>query len=1051
MEPTNRFRSGDRREGEAPAEPSIMANRNVQATRTARREPRSPVYLFTLVCLLAMSLVIPAQAQKPSGGLADDLTSDILNDLKGKKTVDDLAALRDSRLSLVETWDGVEPLDARRKLPGKTYSWKAGRGFVSPRGTGSNTGPIATLIEVPKAGTYRVYLRHALGATENHPVTMTLGTQKPSGAPLTHTFGKTRLLDNATGKEQEAKLPLRVESEVQLNTLPDKAMFVWEFVDAKLTAGTHSLTLASNDPAARVDAVFLTPSQTFRPSFSEVKKDNTLEGVYLRYRVVDGATQPWGFNISLTYHWRGGRHPPGSTEPLWYDTVTGATKIPAAEWSPFIDVREQILEGGGPWSTWRTIFTGLERGKVEVQLAWYPHEAAVVQTLQTAVAANRCMFRLPHGRFHYADSTLSIDGVWNPQRLADFVPEEAIVEKYFAWAQEAAATLGVKDDHPKPKHIHVLSSCRTGPAHIHRAAEMLAKLGVNWIPGAPSDVAAKYQLHDDSQSKKVKIGDEIATHTASATINNDAFLRAGFHDYLREQAKLLGLDLQTFLGVDDLKHVDCLGALPENAGRFERRLYYCSQRYCHLATIPTYARATKNAEKQTPGAQVYNNYSPHPVFLTGRDMNFIDWFLLTRAGAQTLGWGEDWATGGSWGLGTPAAECTTFYAAIVDCGVRKRGYPAGFYVGANVGYSAQKMFSCVSQGISILHLYDWGPIDAWAEGSNAWSEFQSQYLSIMQGTHALGPADEIIGRGKREPRRTAILYNRSHEIVSGREVWLNRDWMWTFLALRNSQVPVDVVLEEDLNDETLAPYEVLFLGGLNLEKRHLAAIRKWVENGGLVIGSAGAALDDVYGDRMPETVELFGAEQRLATADDAKSRTQIVFDASDVYPGCDLEAAAAGDRKYLLTPTTAKLIAKYDGGEGAATLHTLGKGKAILLGVTTGEMFRVGGGAKSPARAWLAAPVLKQLGRSRAEYDCAESEVTVFDHESGTAVLIAHYTRTPDELSKSPGKLSVQTDRPVKAVTSALRGPLKWELREGRIEIETPPPAEIVVDTILLR
>lgn len=601
------------------------------------------------------------------------------------------------------------------------------------------------------------------------------------------------------------------------------------------------------------------------------------------------------------------------------------------------------------------------------------------------------------------------------------------------------------------KHIHVLSSFRTGPAHIGRAAEMLAKLGVNWVPGAPQAVNEKYGLFDDAQSKKVKLGDEIATHTAAATINADPFHRAGFHDYLREEVQLLGTDLQTFFGVDDLRHVDCLDVLPDDAGRFERRLYYCSQRYCHIATIQHYARLVKGVEKKTPGAQIYNNYSPHPLFLTGRDMNAADWFLLPRAGAQTLGWGEDWATGGSWGLGTPATECTIYYAALVECGVRTRGYPAGFYVGSNCGYSAQKMFSCVSQGISILHLYDWGPIDAWAEGSNAWSEMEGQYLSVMQGTHALGPADEIIGQGTREARRTAVLYNRSHEIVSGSKVWLNRDWMWTFLGLRNSQIPVDVVIEEDLTDESLAQYKALFIGGLNLERRHLAAVRRWVEQGGLLIGSAGAALDDVYGDRMPETVELFGTEQRLATADDMKSRVRVVFEASGEYPAIELPAAAAGERKYILTPTTGKVIARYDGGEGAAVVNALGRGRTILLGVTTGEMFRVGGGADSPARAWLAAPVLKQLGRSSAEFDCAESEVTRFDHESGIAVLIAIYTRTPDRLSKQPGRLSVQVDRPIREVTSALRGPLKWELRDGRIEIETPAPAEMVVDSIILR
>jgi hypothetical protein len=45
----------------------------------------------------------------------------------------------------------------------------------------------------------------------------------------------------------------------------------------------------------------------------------------------------------------------------------------------------------------------------------------------------------------------------------------------------------------------------------------------------------------------------------------------------------------------------------------------------------------------------------------------------------------------------------------------------------------------------------------------------------------------------------------------------------------------------------------------------------------------------------------------------------------------------------------------------------------------------------------------------------------------------------------------VQVDRPVREVLSSLHGPLKWELRDGRIEIQTPPPASFTVDAVLLR
>jgi hypothetical protein len=1045
----------DARQGRRDARPT----RGQETLRACGIHPvpgAAPRLAFWALIVAALCLCsAPAHAQF-SKAPKDDPGLDILSEIEGKKG-DDLEGLRVSHLSLIESWRDVEPLLAAQKVAGAKYRWKMAQGYATPLGRE----PISTLIDVPADGEYRLYVREWMMQTTPLPVALKLqplrvsGAEsapnyEPQGAALAHKFGEVRMLPKSLGHEQEAKLPVRFESEVQLNTFPTPAMFVWEYWDVKLTKGLHRIELQSDRTDNRVSAVFLTQSKSFRPSFSELKTDNTLGGVFCRYRWLGKGTAAT-LATGVTYHWRG-RHPIGSVEPMWYDHLPPITKLVPNQWSPFLDVREQVVPGGGPWSTWRPALSGVGEGKLDVQFAWQPHSATVMRTIETAVSGGKAMFRVPHGRFGFLKpAEKPVWGVWDPQVLPGIAGEESLVERYFTWAEEAAQTLGLKPDAPKPKLVRVLANCRTGPAHMTRAAEMLAKLGINWIPDASPALVTKLGLYDDSSARKVKMGDEIGTHTAAESINEDAALRGGFHDFLRAQAGREGMPVEEFLGTQDVGSVDPIDKLPENAGRFERRVYYCSQRYAHLATIPTYARGLKAIEREKPGAIVYNNYSPHPVFLTGRDMNGSDWFLLPRAGAQTLGWAEDWATGGSWGLGTPMAECTTFYAALVDCAVRARKYPAGFYVGANCGFAAQKIFSCVSQGISILHLYDWGPIDAWAEGSNSWSEMQSQYLSIMQGTHAIGPADEIIARGTREPRGTAILYNRSHEIVSGAKLWLNRDWMWTFLGLRNSQIPVDVIIEEDLNEKTLGQYKVLYVGGLNLERGHVQALRAWVEGGGLLIGSGGCAMYDPYGDKSSATEELFGASQRLAPAEGGAARERVRFQRSDLFPEVELAAASAGNQRFVLTPTNASVAAEYDGGEVAATINQIGRGRAVLLGVTPGEMYRAAGGAKGPARAWLATPALSQLGRPRAEFDCPESEVTVFDHPSGTAVLIGLYTMTPAELSVQPGHLSVATERKVREVTSALHGPLKWELRAGRVEIETPPPAKLVVDTVILR
>jgi hypothetical protein len=662
------------------------------------------------------------------------------------------------------------------------------------------------------------------------------------------------------------------------------------------------------------------------------------------------------------------------------------------------------------------------------------------------------MFRVPNGS--PLDTTVADEprwGLWNPKKLPAFEPEEALVRRYFDWAREAGEELALPKDQPLPKKLLFLSSCRVAPVHREQAATMLAGLGVNWIEGAPDNVVEQLGLYDKSTMTKVKIGDEIETLTPASVVNGSPPLVARFHRYLGEQAELAGASIDDLFGVQSLERIRCLDALPENAGRFERRLYYHSHRFCHLVTADDYAKAVAQAEAEHSNAVVYNNYSPHPLFLTGHTMNTSDWFLLNRAGAQTLGWAEDWATPGSWGLGTDRAQCTSFYTALVDCAVRKRGYPTGFYVGSNCGNSANKIFSCIAAGIDILHLYDWGPIDAWAEGSNAWSESRDEYKSIMVATHALGPADEIIADGRREPRRTALLYNRAHEIMNPDTVVLNHDWMWTFIALKTAQIPVDVIIEEDLTPETLAQYQALYLGGLNLERRHLRIVAAWVRQGGLLVGSGGSAMFDAYNDLNPDTARLFGARQTLAPRSADGLKETVVFDKSDTFPAAKFSLSAPDGHHYILEPQGATSLGSYEQGGSAAVTQQVGRGRTILLGFYPGFAFRDGGRALGTVRNWLVAPVLAHLGRQRAEFSYPASEVTLFEHNSGLAVTLANFSPWEMKLSEEPTHLSVATDRPVREVVSALRGPLSWKRVGDRIEIETPSPATLWVDTIVLR
>ena len=1003
------------------------------------------------ICVCASSIGGLAYGQGVNDLLDDEKEADgldILDDLNSGARESDLALMRFSHLSLLNTWDGVRTgLEAKDDTSPR--HWIAGRPFVTPL----DDQPISTLIEVPEKGNYRVYLRHVLTQTELHKVKLTLTpVNEKSATPLVYEYGKFPLLDAKTGKEQEAELPVRFESELQLKTFPDPQMPVWEFWDVDLSPGTYRASLQAARKNVQAEALFLTRSMALRPSFTHIPKDNTLQRIFVRFKLVDAEPRPekYSINANLTYHWRG--RPAANGEPLWGYPVGTVTDAPGEDWSPFIDAAEAIVPGPGPWSTCRVSLSGVREGQAEVEFAWYPHESAVLHKFTAAIGEGQMMFRVPHGPVHYLQAGKEPRwGVWNVDHIKEVVVEDQLIQTYLTWAKEAAAELGLKEDHPRLKNILVQTGCRVGAAHREGAAEMLARLGVNWIDDAPLTIKDRFDLYDGSTMTKIKEGDEIGTYTPASVINNSPPLLAQFHEYLRSQAALSNTTMEEFLGVLEIDRLRCLDGMPENPGRFERRLAYHSHRFCHIATIQAYAPSVRNAEAKYANAVVYNNYSPHPTFLTGNSMNGADWFLLARAGAQTLGWGEDWAYAGSWGLGTDRTQCVTFYSAMVECSVRKRGYPSGFYVGSNCGHSANKIFSCVGQGIDVLHLYDWGPIDGWAEGSNAWSENQSEYKSIMMATHALGPADEIIGKGKREPRRAAMLYNRSHEILSNNTVSLNHDWLWAYSAIKTAQIPIELIIEEDLTPESLSQYEVLYLGGLNLETRHLQIVADWVKQGGLLIGTGGTAMFDAYNDSNPATELLFGTQQMLVPPDARQADDEVIFARSELFPAATFKVAAPGGHRYSLSPTTGEPLAKYSDGLTACVTNQLGKGRTILFGFYPGLMYRENGRAVGPAQPWFTQALLKHLGRQKAEFSYPASEVTLFEHPTGLAVMLANFAPYGTELAIEPTKLSVLTDRKITEVTSGLRGPLNWKRVGDRIEVVTPSPAELIVDTVILK
>lgn len=1071
--------------------------------------------------------VSTATGAPPKAG--DDKADDFFNEVTDNATKPDLELLRASHLSDLTRWRGVQPLRAAAAEKETKFGWRIVEGAITP----TADLPASTLVAVPEAGAYRVWVRYVAKPDVAQPMTLALGGANEGS----HDFG-TQGLSNADGRSQEQKRPIRFEAEFQRLAVPSRPLPIWEFWDVTLKPGATTLSLTSKTKDLRVDRVLLTRSKAFRPSLISDQENATLNRTYYRFRVVDAQASSPTHTLggSLTYHT--GRPPPRPGELIWYYPFFDSTKatgadgkspITTGQWSAFIDVTDGI-SSPGTWATAGLGVSGIKRGTLEVQLAWYPHEGAVLKTIKPGVVNGSAVIMIPIDYHGYTCAVAGPDdkqGAWGMRTAAYLNYLETaydVFQRHEAFAKAGLAELP-KQGNPAPKFLRLSTGNGSAPDVRDATAAMLASIGINNIEGAsaatreklglraditlyandalftagshdPMDpliesnlrqhfenVAKSLEANDPGSRERVvtlKMGDEIGAIVGPDRINGLPDARRAWHDYLREQLSLAGRDA-SFFGVDDVGQLDFSPQAPVDPGRFERRLYYHSARFNFVYTAMFYKRMTAAVSKVFPNVRTYCNFSPHPPMF-GQHMNGSDWFALTREGGATLAWAEDWAgIGGGWGFA--GIQTVTYYAALVECAARAKQLPAGFYVVTTMGAADRKLFSLVAHGVFENQLYSFGPMYAGAEASNFWDLRAAAYGEIARGSYALGPADEIIAKGKRDARRVALVYNRSHELWNAGTGGFQTDRLLTFIALKHAHVPVDIIIEEDLTPELLKQYRVVYTQGYNLADRHAEALRGWVEAGGTLVGCAGTAMRDEYDDASDAGVKLFGAKQRphaMSTGSwhpqslpGHKAIDKVKVNDSALTKAMEFDAIGVITR---LEPTTAKPVATFADGSPAGVVNEIGKGKALLWGFTPGHIYK--GDANGGNRYRLdrlpliAKPALATLGEVRVVVSDPQVEVCFFEHESGLAVTMSEVavSREPakEQAAESgegaPTKasftastpaaintvtVSIKTDRAIKEVSTSFAGPVKWERKGDRIVVEVPLPKP--VDVLILR
>ncbi|MGD9497543.1 MAG: hypothetical protein AB7Y46_14675 [Armatimonadota bacterium] len=464
---------------------------------------------------------------------------------------------------------------------------------------------------------------------------------------------------------------------------------------------------------------------------------------------------------------------------------------------------------------------------------------------------------------------------------------------------------------PQPRHIWFISHQSQvsfdRPSHLERMQAMIVRnLGYNNLTMYAADsvdieairdlgveprpakivhkredyAALAQQLRDASTwryHRLLNCGDEISLSLQATPEEQDA----AFVSYLRDR----GLDAMDFVRPQD--EAAAAQASPDERWRFVHLggpLSADKPRLLFEAAYFRYVLWGRELKQHTdrflaqfpPGAHSGSNFSPHlSVWPDVRQ-----WINLTRDGALTMPWSEDWW----WQVPEASPQAYGFLLDALRHAADYHGAPTCFYTIPDPipGMTPQQRaadllrmnYFALAHQVKVL---DHFAIYHQAFGTCDYIDFElsrEQFRSIHRVLTDVSRIDERLYRARMRPAEVAILLSVANDVWNTEDLltqdppqanlyWAqmnleNHERKALYLALRHSHLPVDLVTDEDVAAGMLDRYKVLYLVGPEIHDSAVANLVRWVHSGGVLIAEGGAGLMNQYREPIPAMHELFG-------------------------------------------------------------------------------------------------------------------------------------------------------------------------------------------------
>jgi len=798
--------------------------------------------------------------------------------------------------------------------------------------SGDKTASAAALFRISEGGDYRVWVRHNYHSTRRGPFTLTV-TQVDGTVG-----GKTFDLEAREGIKDW--------------------LYVWDFIDLAFTPGNHFLTLTKHENknctsyVRNVDCLLITTDK-------ETEPDHLRYGpqTWMRVTLGDVYQKPIQLHIFADHYrapWYGHWHlsKAGTVQGLCY--IKGDA-FENGEKTPWCNITPMLYQDTGAILniTARYAYADqADRLQGKFEFATAPDEKAIVRTMDLDAEPNGVILAMPPNlatkenleRFkadrEFATATGKIADAYDwptigkkPERIPFYISatvggystpvDQEIMDRewktldYFGFSNRDKPSM-----HGKIWLSQNQSFCQ--PA--------IEKMRTN---------AATHAQHFSESGKKIEdvthcmLTDEPTGQPSGFMVKDPAYHEA-FRTWLRDELGKTPADLL-------VENWDQVVPMLESERDQHPALHYFTQRF-RTRALGDFMATQADILGEAYGRDdipMLANFSDGAVYTANFYSQGVDYFELLDSDDQNAIWSEDWSNGAS------SYQCAAFNVDLMRAAARARDQTLGHFLIAYAGRKGwdikTKAASETARGIRLWQAYSYGVPWGTHAGGPTWDNHTIYstpeiWDDLSEVVREIGGAEDLLVDAKPLPAEVALLYSTSTDIWTMKKNYAyGFDRMHTWMALAHAQIPVDIIAERQIEHGALDGYKVAYLSGPNLTRAAAEKLGDWVEAGGTLVLSAGAASRDEF-NRPLTTLDAFIPATREPAIEhqaflNSGSYLHILKPNDTVTVGNQkFEVLGISQKQTVKADAEVKTLATFSDGSAATVSGSVGKGRIVSHG-----------------------------------------------------------------------------------------------------------------------